>query len=397
MGIPPANRISIKLTPTPPAKSSHKESDRLLTQQEMDMDKPDDGIRPNEDALHRLAELRQATVSSGPQENLSHQGVVDLPDENSKWSWEEAAEPGASYGIRKSGGRTRRTVLISWVSSLIGAVIVGLCFGFLVLALFRYDQPQTANLPLDTRHTVQSPNAGSNAVHTSEKGSLSLNWKGETFSMVQVGVFTETDAMRQLTDTLKAEGYPSFVYELNGKRHVFVALAANRDEVLGIGSLLKERGLEVFVKEVQLPDLNLILEGKDSQNNIRILEDMIRQGMELSRHLSLWSSKALNQPGENSAALTASTEQELLRVHRAFLTDVNRLDTALPAEWKPYVNGMVNGLNQSVTALPHLKEKQAASYAWQVQAGVLSFLQHYAALAQQANAKQAQPDGVQPE
>ncbi|MDF2682008.1 MAG: hypothetical protein K0R47_3198, partial [Brevibacillus sp.] len=56
----------------------------------------------------------------------------------------------------------------------------------------------------------------------------------------------------------------------------------------------------------------------------------------------------------------------------------------------PYFSGMVNGINQAMDARDKMAEantgkktQSAESYAWQVQAGILGYLENYSAWVQQ--------------
>jgi cell division septation protein DedD len=289
--------------------------------------------------------------------------------------------------------------------STIGAIGLGLLFGFLVLAVFTQEQLNQSyrNVLGDTLKTMtatqstQVENRDQDSPIAQEANSATAEQPGkpvalklpeQRFSMAQVGAFTDPQAAQVAIDQLTKKGFPHFSYRNGDKEYLFAATASTRDDILGMASLFKNQGMDVYVKDVTLPglqkEITLAAAQAEGTADPARLQAFFLDGMELARSLTNWSGRYL---GASSSGVSAAEEAAIKELHRRFLDGCRVLQASAPATWQPHVTGMQNGLNQAVTALEQAKtviaEGKAAnaeSHAWQVQTGALSFLEHYTLL-----------------
>lgn len=206
--------------------------------------------------------------------------------------------------------------------------------------------------------------------------------------VAQVGVFQLDAPEEAATQPLTKLGLPHLLYNDSTKQYMFAAAATSREAVLGFASNLKTKGLEVFVKEFSFPayqgevKIEQSAEPTTTQPNLDLF---FTAGRELTEALSAQSGLVITSAQPAIAPADTATLKEK---HRKFL-EAGKVNT-LPAEWQPYFQEMVNGLNQAVAARDKMAEasggkktESAESYAWQVQGGILTYLESYTKWLQQ--------------
>ncbi|MGD8188814.1 hypothetical protein ACQCN2_02320 [Brevibacillus ginsengisoli] len=458
-----SNQISIKLNGSHMVKRESRttqqaKADRLTSESEQppvqrikpNLSRPEVvTIDPDEDALSRLNELRQRTQTRGsyPQSEsaskTSHPITDEILDDSSvdlnngslydadhlaeesieQISFhqgpiieldEPSSEPAPRFLPRMfQSGLSRRALppftRSDWfrmMISSIGAVSLGLIFGFGVLMVFKQEQipqsyksvlggtlqlpsDQSADSPTQTDHNESSASTANTALQGGQGAlaqaavSANLALPEQKLFLAQAGVFSDAASAQPVIDTLSKQGFPHFLYPMDGKQHLFVAMAPTRDEILGIADFLKNNHLDIYVKEVVIPALEQEVQVSKSLVNAdpkasshNQVETFLVNGFEVVKSLSAHSSKVLNQ--ESSAQpISADEENQLRELHRKFVDQGRVVLTGVPAEWQPYFKNMTDGLNQAITAMNELKSSNSKSYAWQTQNGVFQYIANY--------------------
>jgi len=414
-------RISIKLTPnrrenpkqqmmpkeTASIPSVPKEPELPAVASNKEIVLPEPLLR-EESAIDRLQEIRNR-----------HDGGVYLDPEVEKkgeaqlWLLEEAGQDSEAPTIdllhlpsrRKSRSTFLNSRPFTWLISTVSAIVIGLIFGFLVLAVFTQGQLnesyrsvvgetfQTA-IPASeaTQETdVADSTATENQAEHAQTGSvtpMSLQLPETRLYMAQVGAFTDKESAQIAIDSLVKKGYPHFLHEEAGTYYLFTATTSNRDDILGLASSFKGNGMDVYVKEVTLPGLQKMIELRNAASSTGSVDQtkigaFFEAGMHLSNIMTNWTGRFLSAP--SATKLTAEDEQAIKESHRKFLDASTAIQTAAPEAWQTHLTGMINGLNQAVAAINQTKaavaegkQGNAQSHAWQVQTGAISYLEHYA-------------------
>lgn len=382
-----------------------------------------------EDALSRLNQLRyQSEAKQQPLEYVESNSetnrdfdfeqymdgpIVDLEGhadrEDATWYDRlRTNRSGFRKGLKGSVPPIMQTGWFRMLASTVGAVALGLLFGFTVLMVFKEEQlsqsyktvlGETLQIPGPTKQTTDTL-----APSTGTVGSVPANSQSETtqqqlnpeemiqsvvsvpeqsFYLAQAGVFSDRTSAEPAIEPLQKQGFPHFLYEIEEKQHLFVATAPTRDEILGIASFLKNSKMEVYIKELAFPSLEIemklpqsLVAADPSAPDSNKVEAFFANGFELTRSLSAYSSKVLNQGG-NQQPISAEEENKLRDLHRRFLDEGRAIQAGIPQEWQPLFKNMIDGLNQAVTAMTGLKTQNATPYAWQVQNGVFQFVENY--------------------
>jgi hypothetical protein len=376
------------------------------------------------DAWERMMQLR------GAAQRETSRDVTPIAVESSEeipWQ-EEVTETTETYG---SYSHTPAKRLLSfwpkapiWRTALTtgGAVAIGLLFGFLVLNIFSQEQfsQSYGSVLSDTVQTLtaqdtesdssgeQKPPAapasseeagagtgagaktsGENAP-AGEQRDVSLQVPQISMFVAQAGVFQPDASKQSAVEPLAKAGIPHLLYKDTdgGKQYMFAAAAPTRDAVLGFASSLKNKGMDVYVKEFAFPAFQGAVPVSKSAADAegQKVQAFFDNGVKLAKTLSAQSGMIITS-GQLSA--TPQETADLKEWHRQFLEDSRLIQ--VQTAWKPLFEGMVNGINQALAARDKMAEasagkkgESAESYAWQVQAGVLGYLENYASWVQLA-------------
>ncbi|MED1946170.1 MULTISPECIES: hypothetical protein [Brevibacillus] len=296
-----------------------------------------------------------------------------------------------------------------------GAVAIGLLFGFLVLTVFSQKEfsESYGNVLSETVQTLTAPGASpeqtagkngvtgpalSNESHQTQGASTNGNAVGQTavalqlpavnMYVAQAGVFQPDASPKTAVEPLEKAGIPHLLYKDASKQYMFAAAAPTRDAVLGFAASLKNKGMDIYVKEFSFPAFEgSVPVGKAANaSGDPNVNAFFTHGVKLVQTLSAQSGLIITT-GQLSP--TAKETAELKEIHRQFLEESRKLEAK--EAWKPLLDGMVNGVNQALAARDKMAEasagkkvESAESYAWQVQAGVLAFFESYASWIQNA-------------
>lgn len=366
-------------------------------------------LNKRNDAWDRMMQIRASAASEPARQHESS----PLPDRDESWTkgdgWPSIEEdlherPPKRFPSFLPKGAFLRSLLTTG-----GAITIGLVFGLMVLTIFSQEPFSTSyrSVLSDTVETLtgqpdsqskqitptgpvlpaQQDSAAQPAVSSGSSTLLTLQLPEMKMHVAQVGVFQPDAPEEAATQPLTKLGLPHLLYNDSTKKYMFAAAATSREAVLGFANNLKAKGLEVFVKEFSFPAYQgeVVLEQPAQTATQPDLDLFFTAGRELTEALSAQSGLVVTGAPPTDAAAQAA---ELKEKHRRFLeaAKVN----ALTADWQPYFQEMVNGLNQAVAARDKMAEASgsqktdsAESYAWQVQGGILTYLESYSKWLQQ--------------
>ncbi|MFP3389190.1 hypothetical protein [Brevibacillus sp. SIMBA_040] len=369
-------------------------------------------VKNGNDAMDRMKQLREMGEREAPRE-------AEMPD-----FVEQHEEIHHEVFEEKRFGNTKVSQLFSYfpkgpvlqtVLTTGGAISVGLLFGFLVLTVFTKEEfPESYRTVLED--TVQTLTAASPAtdnqklagpVLPGEAGSvggatpatsssagseseITLQLPQINMFVAQAGVFQKDAAPDTVAQPLDKMGIPHLVYKDSAKQYMFAAAAPTRDAVLGFATSLKNKGMDVYVKEFAFPTFQGTLPVVQTSGAAPDVSGFFSKGAKLIQTLSSHSGLIITTGQLSSSPQETATLKEQ---HRQFLESSRMVQ--VPEAMKPQYTAMVNGINQAMAAREKMAEasagkkvESAESYAWQVQAGVLEYLEGYAGLLQQAQKKE---------
>ncbi|RNB90567.1 hypothetical protein EDM56_08675 [Brevibacillus fluminis] len=384
-------------------------------------------IPHDDDAMQRLSAIRQARESRAVEafhkpelveaevlpsdirvaENIETNDIQQGP------LWEEEDEPKRGKVAAFFGNKYRvlwKKPGMKMLITVTGAVVVGLHFGFLVLAVFMNEQLSQSyrtvldgtvqtlaavqgNVQQNTQQNGQSTAAGTHAPPVAGEASkgaigsqeIQVTLPDQRLFIAQGGVFSDQKAADQAIKPLVDKQLPHMYFEDGQKRYLYLAAATSRDQILGLASQLKAIGQDVYIKEVSFPGINkwLTFQAQPtvagiqpaSSVNPADAQEFLLTGFELARTLADWSGQMMRDG--KVVKLPADADAKLTEQHRKLLEQKKSFVQIMPEAAHQDLESMVNGITQAVTAYAQVKNPNAESYAWQAQKGVLQFVESY--------------------
>jgi hypothetical protein len=341
-----------------------------------------------EDAFERLLQLRGTASQTSRREALND--VPTLP---------EALLDGDEEPFRRRRMRLKTPAMKTLLTAG-SAVSIGLLFGFLVLTVFTQEQlsqsyrsvlsgtmqtltaQELGQRPASSQDLVGPVQPTSQSQKLTDGKSIALQLPEQSFFLAQAGAFQLDAPEDAAVAPFDKQGIPHLMYRGDDKLYVFAAAAPTRDGILGFASSLKAKGTEVYVKEMTFPGLqkDVTVMPTAGAPQAPDLNAFFLTGWDMVRTLAAQSADVVT--ATQTAPASATEVAALKENHRRFLEESRAVQT--PEEWKPFFTGMVNGMNQAMSAQAKMQEAvagkktaNAESYAWQVQAGVLAYLENY--------------------
>jgi stage II sporulation protein B len=270
-------------------------------------------------------------------------------------------------------------------TSIAGAVITGVAFGFFVLSMFSSNSGDVSDPASKTAQTAvakntqtktdtTAPTQGTDnkpvpvAANTNTANAAAVSIAGKSYSFVQSGVFSTQQSADAAQADLKKKGLGSAI-EQSDKITVFAGFAASRDDALAISQLLKEKKLEVYIKNMDIPAVTSI---KWTGSKPEILAAYISQGDKLIRlaaglttvHLAETKPTALDEPSLQAVKTT----------HQGITALAATVGDGASADSKSLVQKMATSLNSTVQSMEEYKKNPSSAMLWQAQSSMMQYI-----------------------
>ncbi|ULL17860.1 hypothetical protein DVH26_27415 [Paenibacillus sp. H1-7] len=276
----------------------------------------------------------------------------------------------------------------SWIkiaTSVAGAIVTGIAFGFFVLSMFSSDStdkgsnvvPPGQNSTAGTAQTQgavsgqQGANAGVAAPVTAQSGTAAasaVNIPAKTYSFLQGGVFSTVQSADAAIADLKKKGFTG-VRDSTDKFPVYVGMTMTRDEALGLTEKFKQSNVEVLVKNVELPAVTKMKwNGKASD----ALPNYIVQGDKLLQSMTPLTVQQLSV--SKPAALDAAALQSVKTAHQTWTGLSSAASEGLAEDAKAAIQKMNQAMNTAVVSLDEFKKNAAPSLMWQAQSSLMQYV-----------------------
>lgn len=293
----------------------------------------------------------------------------------------------------------------SWLkvfASVTGAIATGALFGYLALALFAGQGPwANDNEPQSVTEAVENasnpsgaagedpaaapstngekPVAGSGleqvdpspASTTSDPtdssattGVVQVDLDARSYYALQYGVFSSAEGADAAVAELKDKGLAGHRWDTGNDYRVYVGISGDRDGALALSQQLQ--GLEVYVKEIELPSVETMpFEGdskllqaywKQTNDLIGVLDRLTNDQLELA------SPKALD------SAVSAAWK----RLHEQWLSSSSAVAGKLKDESaKESASRLAQALNTAAVTLAEFDKKPSEAYLWNAQSALM--------------------------
>ncbi|BFH12385.1 hypothetical protein J6TS7_15700 [Paenibacillus dendritiformis] len=309
--------------------------------------------------------------------------------EQGEWTWN---------GVHT---RTRKPSLWKVLASVTGALATGAVFGFIALSLFKGEvklPDPTAGLPDLSAQAGQTPDGGKKAQTASDKPPADqaaipaaaqpaagnedkseaawqaagvyvtdVNIPEKTFYMLQYGVFDKPEGAKTAIGELRDKGMAA-MEEQEGQHRVYAAIASAREEAMSLSQLLKNRQIDLYVREMSRPALTKLA----FQGNAADVERFIADSDKVIGWLMEQSVAHLE--GTESAAFAAEDTERLREQHLQWTQHMSKVQKGQPKQSADAWTKLVQAMNTAISAVNEYNKQPSTSHLWSIQQAVMQYL-----------------------
>jgi stage II sporulation protein B len=286
--------------------------------------------------------------------------------------------------VRQPGIRGWPTLLLSGI----GAILTGLLLGSFVFHFFR-GEPVPAALPPGSAAEHAAAEAagdplGERSIPGETDGALPSSGADErdagipgggvyrlpekTYYVVQNGVFSSREGADAAAALLRDKGYAGAVEE-GDKLAVYAGMADDRDDALLIARQLEAQKLDIFIKPVGLPAIDIPAGAWPGAETLAAYLAESRKLMDLVMDVSLGH---LNESTPGS--LTEGERADLKEAHRRWTEAASGLPEFSAAEAQNAVRSIGRAAGNAMAAMEQYGKTPSSAYLWQAQTALLDHL-----------------------
>jgi stage II sporulation protein B len=164
---------------------------------------------------------------------------------------------GSHLKKRKNEVYPLKTLLLSIVSAL----VVGTCFGMIVLRLFTGETIPVAvpSNPSNQQTEKQGASEKGTGAESTDQSAIKepFTLPGLNAFVVQGGVFSSEEAAGPIVEEIKDKGFAGTTVAIDEKYYLFMGLGLTKDAGAAIRTPYDEQGQDTYVKAITTPELNV--------------------------------------------------------------------------------------------------------------------------------------------
>lgn len=306
--------------------------------------------------------------------------LADNRDDWSSWTSKEPyREPGTGTRYAKSAG----TPWIRIATSVAGAVVTGIAFGFFVLSMFTSDRDTSVATSNPTKITVPSPNtqaavatsktqagAGDVALPATTVAVTPVQIPAKSYTFLQNGVFSSLQGAQAVQDSLSKKGLASAM-DNSDKLTVFVGFAKTREDAITLrqGVQATDKTIEVFMKNVDFPAVTGI---RWSGAKPESVPNFIAEGDKLVNTIS--GLTLIHLAETKPTALTDASLQTIRTSHQALIALSTGLTDGAGDDVKQSLLKMTTAINRAVQSMEEYKKTPSQALMWQAQSSLMQYI-----------------------
>ncbi|MEK5181479.1 SPOR domain-containing protein [Paenibacillus odorifer] len=263
--------------------------------------------------------------------------------------------------------------------SVVGAIGTGLLLGYAALSFFyggNMDSSSGTGITDTLATSGQTSGANDPAgVGTSGlpvtgtadtgKNSIPVQVAAQSYYLLQYGVFSTPAGAEQARQELLDAGLAAGLDPADGNR-VYAGMSSDREQAKLLSSGLKNQGIELYVREVELPGVERL----GFAGNAEAVNSYFAVSGQLLSELSSQSASLLSG-GQTDAAANTSAVSDL---HLQWSEAVKALEQGITPEAKSICAALEKSMSQGISALSEYNKNKAQALLWEVQESMLSFL-----------------------
>ncbi|MCM3129931.1 SPOR domain-containing protein [Paenibacillus provencensis] len=246
--------------------------------------------------------------------------------------------------------------------SIIAAVVTGVMFGFVAMSMLNSE---------NTSNTVSPVTVPASSGVTQDSTDLTVTAAATipavTYYMLQYGVFSSPEGAEQAKAELASAGIAAGSDPLDELR-VYAGVSADREDAKLISNQLRTEGVELYVREIQLPELTSLQFSGDRST----VAEFFSSSRAVAEILTSLSIRQLGQQEQN--ALSEADMNAVTDAHQYWTGTVAKVRTGLPAESESVELQMEAAMNTAVTAVAEYNKNPSKEHIWKVQSQIMNYI-----------------------
>ncbi|WP_028987459.1 hypothetical protein [Thermicanus aegyptius] len=283
--------------------------------------------------------------------------------------------------------RKRRNLgWLKFVSSIMGAILLGSLFGYLLLMILVSGDwlKETTNIPPSSpANSAQGSQGGEGtkvipssqvALDPSQAGIAAageLQLADRTFYAIQGGVFTDPKAGEAALQEAKKKGLPALLFDDESFR-LFLGMSYRKEDALNLAGYFQNKGVEIYLKEYSVPGGKMLFPGAKKEE-MDTLNLFLTHGTYLLEKTASWSGQGVI----GKANISDEEWKKFKETHRLFLLESKQIEPILTEEQKGFVSKMTTEMNTAITGMVEYVKNPEMSYLLQSQQALLTYFDQY--------------------
>jgi stage II sporulation protein B len=256
----------------------------------------------------------------------------------------------------KSKFKWKFTLPNKWLA-IVAAIVIGSGFGMLLLSLFTSFSLTPSQQSIAIPENEQPVIAGEQE-ETNSENKVNANLQETSVYVVQAGVFSQAESAQPMIDKLETDGFPSAAIKNDDSVYLFIGIGADQEVVKQIGSIYKDDGFEVYVKEYTIG-------GGEFLANDEKTVAFVESGQSLYEEmLAVTSSSLAGEPAH---------EESSTKLNDLF----QQWQTNTPNEASAAVEKIESEMSAAYEALTTFQQSQAEAQLWKAQQSLLNLIEAY--------------------
>jgi stage II sporulation protein B len=319
--------------------------------------------------------------------STQHERVTYQPIDTSNWGdpfvdhvdlgggiYPVGAPPGVEQLETSSSQYNYRKRTTNWwklSGSIAGAVMTGVLFGAVVLAVFNQDitmpvptggVPSQSDPTTSVSSTTPNPNESSTSIPP-----VGIKLPDKTYYFLQYGVFSTAQGVQLAQEELRASGIAAARDTVDEKR-VYAGVSSEREQAKLLGNELKTKGVNLIIHEVVFPRAAVV----PFQGEAALLENYVESSVAIVDLLSTASADRLQQA--KAKALDEAELKALQKAHQEWIASATGIQGKLAGKQLEAVTVMDKSIHSAVEAMSEFNKKGAKPLLWEVQNELMKFI-----------------------
>ncbi|MDL1163657.1 SPOR domain-containing protein [Yersinia pestis] len=354
--------------------SRHTQSKGRLAEERRRLDHVEGGAFGNESDPADIYDDMREVEDLYDLHDDAYSGRVGPGANDSNWNFGPEKDlyesPADDYGYYRS---RKPTSFWKMAVSVTAAVVTGLLFGYMLLSMFNGGNAgeDTASGQLESNDAVhQAPADSSGGTEASlAPGSTesAVHIPGQIFYMLQYGVFSTPERAEQAKGELLQSGIAA-EGDLDEENRVYAGISPDREQAKLLSNQLKAEGVELYVREIALPDIESAAFAGEEQT----LTDYFTISRQLVSELSTLSASLLGK--QEAGAVASENMVTITNLHQQWIQSMKLLSAGLGPETGAVLPAMEQSMNSSITALSEYNKNQSKGHLWEIQTGMMNYV-----------------------